>query len=86
MFVSVYLSIKLLFALVNCICSSCNYGVILLYAYYLQLGPMRELDVIDVARQVSVSVTVMPIMLILSVATGGHQDEDERVDRVLRGS
>ena len=60
--------------------------MILLYAYYLQLGPMRELDVIDVARQVSVSVTVMPIVLILSVATGGHQDEDERVDRVLRGS
>ena len=47
---------------------------------------MRELDVIDVARQVSVSITAMPIVLILSVATGGHQDEDERVDRVLRGS
>ena len=43
---------------------------------------MRELDVIDVARQVSM---IGYVTHGYSCSTGGYEDEDERMDRILRG-
>jgi len=57
---------------------------------FVYLGPMRELDVIDVARQVSVCVLCLAMLSCLCflanmwlMLVGGCKDEDERMDRIL---